>query len=278
MKVTKEIQRQLNLKNKGMISGAKAMRGIFEDLRRQAMAEMQGVSSDSYTAYYMRQNRAMLEKAIADTESAAKRELDSRLSGMWNDGGDLVTKALSAGGISVSGQYHMLGQTLLDTLKDFASTRLEGLTEAAWNKINGEISLGALGQKTPYEVAKSIAGTLKDPGIFRNVFTRAETITETEMGRVFSTATLENMKQAVKSVTGLKKEWWHAGHPKKPRYTHLLLHGQRQDVNVPFVIGSLSIDYPRDPKAALEEVIHCGCEVVPWKEEWAQGKEMKIAA
>jgi len=264
----KEIIKLLKQKNKKVITGTDAMRGILTDLRKQTLDELQGVSSDSYTAYYMKQNRAMLEKALADFESKAKRELDGRLTGMWDDGGDLVTKAVATGGISIGGQLHMLTQTLLETLKDFAFTRIESLTDAAWDKISGELSLGVLGQKTPYEVMQSIAGTLKDPGIFKNVSTRAEVITETEMGRVYSTATMDGIKQAAKSVPGLLKEWWHAGHPKIPRYSHLLLHGQRQPVDEPFVTGSLVIDYPRDPKAALEEVIHCGCEVVPWHPAW----------
>jgi hypothetical protein len=134
--------------------------------------------------------------------------------------------------------------------------------------MNGELSLGVLGQKTPFEVAKAIAGTLKDPGIFRNVLTRAATITEVEMGRVFSTATVESLKKAATIVPGMQKEWLHAGHPRMPRLSHLRLHGQHKNMDEPFITGSLVIDYPRDTKAPLEEVMHCGCEVVPWMEKW----------
>lgn len=268
MDVMNKINSLLKQKNKGIVSAEKAMRGVYEDLRKQTIAELQGVDTDSYQAYHLRQNRAMLEKAIADAESRAKRVMSGNLDKMWDGGGDLVKEAMRAGQAIVQGQAYFLSPSLLDTLKDFASTRLESLSEAAWNKINGELTMGVLGQKTPWEVSKAIAGTIKDPGIYKNVMTRSATITEVEMGRVFSTATMESLKKAERDVPGMMKEWDHAGHPFKPRLTHLALHGQRKNVDEPFITGSLVIDYPRDPKAPLEEVIHCGCEVIPWHPSW----------
>jgi hypothetical protein len=266
--VMNKINSLLKQKNKGIVSAEKAMRGVYEELRKQTIAELQGVDSDSYSAYYMKQNRAMLEKAIADAESRAKREMSGNLDKMWNGGDDLVKEVMYAGELTVSGQAFFLNPTLLDTLKDFASTRLESLSEAAWNKINGELTMGVLGQKTPWEVSKAIAGTIKDPGIYKNVMTRAATITEVEMGRVFSTATMKSLEKAARDVPGMGKEWLHAGHPFKPRMSHLALHGQRKNMDEPFITGSLVIDYPRDPKAPIEEVIHCGCEVIPWHPSW----------
>jgi hypothetical protein len=266
--VMNKINALLKQKNKGIISAEKAMRGVYEELRKQTISELQGVDADSYSAYYLKQNRAMLEKAIADAESRAKRGMNESLDKMWDGGKDLVQEAMYTGEVTVSGQAFFLSPALLDTLKDFAATRLESLSEAAWNKVNGELTMGVLGQKTPWEVSKAIAGTIKDPGIYKNVMTRAATITEVEMGRVYSTATVESLAKATQAVPGMKKEWIHAGHPFKPRVSHLALHGKRVDVNESFITGSLVIDYPRDPKAPIEEVIHCGCEVVPWHESW----------
>jgi hypothetical protein len=266
--VMNKINSLLKQKNKGVLSAEKAMRGVYEELRKQTISELQGVEAVSYSAYYLKQNRAMLEKAIADAESRAKRDMNGNLDKMWDGGGDLVKDTMRAGELTVSGQAYFLNPTLLDTLKDFASTRLESLSEAAWSKINGELTMGVLGQKTPWEVSKAIAGTIKDPGIYKNVMTRAATITEVEMGRVFSTATAQSLEKAAQAVPGMMKEWNHAGHPFKPRMSHLALHGQRKNVDEPFVTGSLVIDYPRDPKASIEEVIHCGCEVIPWHPSW----------
>jgi hypothetical protein len=276
--VTKKISRLLKQKNRGILSSASAMLGIYKDLRKQSIDEIKSVEDDSYAAYHLKQNRIMLEKAIADAESAAKTAMNDNINNMWEAGEAFVAETLAAGEISISGQPYLLNRSLLESLKDFASTRLDSLTEAAWNKINAELSLGVLGQKTPYEVSKAIAGTIKNPGIYRNVFTRATTITEVEMGRIFSTATMESLKNAQESVPGLMKEWIHAGHPKKPRASHLSLHGQKKKVDEPFVIGSLVIDYPRDPKAPLEEVIHCGCEVIPWHPDWGDSAEIALAA
>jgi hypothetical protein len=189
------------------------------------------------------------------------------LDAAWEDGGDLVPEALRAGGLSVA--FGHVPGPLLESLKEFSFHRIKGLTGDAFTKIRGELSLGILGQKTPQQVATSIAGGLESPGVFNSLEERAEVITQVEMGRAYSQASQISMDQAAASVPELKKQWWHAGHPKRPRQNHLALHGQVQPVDRPFVIGSLEIDFPRSPKAPASEVIRCGCDHVPWHPTWA---------
>src|SRR4030042_4494076 len=92
----------LKQKNKGIVSAEKAMKGVYEELRKQTIAELQGVEAGSYSAYYLKQNRAMLEKAIADAESRAKRGMNENLDKMWDRGGELVKDAMYAGELTVS--------------------------------------------------------------------------------------------------------------------------------------------------------------------------------
>jgi hypothetical protein len=136
--------------------------------------------------------------------------------------------------------------------------KIEGLSDSAWDKIRGELTLGIMGGKTPQEVAKAIGMNLEDPSIFTSIAARAEVITKMEIGRTFSTAAEKRMEDADKYVDGLEKQWRHVGHPMKPRLTHLAADGQHVLVNEPFDIGGVEMMYPRDPAAPLDETINCG--------------------
>jgi len=119
-------------------------------------------------------------------------------------------------------------------------------------------------------VAGSIAGNLNGPSIFKSVAERAETITGLEMGKVFSTATQKSMEQAEDVLPGLESMWLHAGHPRMPRRTHLMMHGQKRKIGNPFyrTPQGQPVMYPRDPKAPVSEIIRCGCIHIPWHPDW----------
>jgi hypothetical protein len=153
-------------------------------------------------------------------------------------------------------------------LQDYGSDRLSSLFGDAWTKIKGELNLGVLGGKTPAEVAAVIGRNLKEASVFGSIAKRAEAITGLEMGRAFSMAADLRMKKAANYVPGLEKQWVHAGSPKQPRLSHLLLHGAHVPVDEPFDAGGIKIMYPRDPAAPLSEVISCGCDHVPYHSSW----------
>ncbi|MBC8018603.1 MAG: hypothetical protein H7X83_08810, partial [Verrucomicrobia bacterium] len=125
-------------------------------------------------------------------------------------------------------------------------------------------------QKTPQEIAGAIAGTLERPGVFKGIAERAEVITKTELGRTFSMAAQKSFESAADTLPGLQKMWLHAGHPKSPRISHLGLNGSIKEVNQPFLVGSVIMMHPRDPKAPISEIINCGCMHVPYMAEWGK--------
>ena len=268
--VTEEITRLLQAKDRKILDGSQAVRGLLTEVKRQIVDELQAVRGESYAAYHLKQNLTSIERYLQAFESSASAELDKLLDAAWDAGTDLVPTAARAGGLSVA--FGHIPGPLLVALKDFGFHKIRGLSSAAFDRIRGELSLGILGQKTPWEVTQAIAGTLDSPGVFKSIEARAETITKVEMGRAYSQATQIGMEQATRSVPELKKQWWHAGHPKQPRQNHLKLHGQIQPVDRPFLLGSLSMRFPRDPRAPAAEVIGCGCEVVPWHPNWSNEK------
>jgi len=273
--VSAEVLRLLKLKDQKILDGQAAVAALLAEAKRQILDELLSVAGDSYSAAALRQNLASIEKALQTFESAAGRELTGQLAGAWDLGEDLPSAAARAAG-QLGMSARMVPQALLRTLQDFSAHKISGLAADAFTKIRGELTLGILGQKTPHQVYSAIVGALESPGIFPSIEARARVIALTEMGRAYSAASQLGMEEAAGSVPGLQKQWWHAGHPRRPRQNHLLLHGQVQPVNKPFLIGSVALMYPRDPKAPAREVIACGCVHVPYHPDWGVDDRLPI--
>ncbi len=261
-----EIKRILREKDAGIRTGVASMAALLKELQKEVLDEIGRAAVSGWETTFLRQLLASVQVHLQDFEIKAAREAGQLLDESWAGGISLVDAPLTAAGEIVSG--FGMSTTTLDVMKDFTFNKISGLSGAAWDRVRGELTLGILGGKTPQEVAKEIGKNLTDPSIFRSVNMRAEAITKTEMGRVFSLASQERMDQAAEHVEGLEKQWLHRGHPKVPRPTHLLAHGQHVPVDEPFLIGSVPMMHPRDPGSGIKEIIHCGCDSVPWKKEW----------
>jgi len=253
--VNSEIRRILKDKDLAIRSGVESVMDLLKELQRQTLEELGKAALGSWDAYHMKQVLDSIEIQISNFQAKAKAEAGGLLNDSWDKGQALVYGPLNVGGIYTG--FH-LSTSVLDTLKDFTFHKIEGLSDAAWEKIRGKLTLGILGGKTPQQVAEAIGKNLKDPSVFTSISRRAEVITKTEMGRAFSTAAELRMEDAAKNVPGMEKEWRHVGHPKVPRAMHLAADGQTVPVNEPFNIGGVRMMYPRDPAAPIDETINCG--------------------
>lgn len=254
--VNSTIKRILREKDAGIASGTQAMLDLLRELQKQVIGDIGKAALGSWDAYSLKQALDSINEQIANFDAQAKREISGLLDDSWKTGEGMVDSALSAGEISVA--YRYLSPSLLNTFKDFTFHKLEGLSNDAWYKIKGELNLGILGTKTPQEVAAAIGDDLTSRSIFSSIADRAEVITKTEMGRVFSQATQDRLAQAAQDVPDLEKQWLHAGHPKVARPAHVAANGQHVPVDRPFNIGGVAMMFPRSPEAPLEEVINCG--------------------
>jgi hypothetical protein len=253
--VNSEIERILRLKDQGILGGSEAIIRLLENLQSQVIDELGRAAIGSWDAYHLRQVANSIQWQINDFRHAADSQITSNINDAWKIGQVLVDAPLATQGIYVG--FH-ISTSVLEALRDFAFHKIDGLSTAAWDKIRGELTIGILGQKTPQQVADAIGRNLTEPSIFKSIADRAEVITQTEMGRTFSTAAEIRMEEAGKYVDGLEKQWRHVGHPKVPRATHLAADGQIVPVDQPFNIGGVEMMYPRDPAAPLDEVINCG--------------------
>lgn len=277
IKVSDKIKAILAARDSGIATAQGAVLDLLAELRRQILTELVDAPGDSFTAYRLRQSLSGIEKHLADFEGNVKSTLGAGLDASWNSGAGMLAEAAATAGVS-AGFYH-IPTALLDSLKEFTFGKVSGVSGDLYNKLRGELTLGVLGQKSPAEVAASLAGQLQGVKMpkdrwghpyFKSAAERAEVITGTEMGRAFSLATQKSMEAAQETLPELKKIWLHAGHPKVGRIIHVHLHGQKRAMDKPFyqAPGGYGVQFPRDPNAPISEVIRCGCTHIPYLPEF----------
>lgn len=282
VKVTDILTQILTDQGRRTIDSQETIRLMLVEVQRQVLNELLSVpqSDAGFPAWRLRQTLDSINAHLAVFELEAKKELAVAITESWEGGAGLLEKMVVASG---SGNYGISRNLLnqmdpwLQNMKNFAWGKVEGLAADAGAKIKAELSLGVLGQKTPFEVAQKITGSLpsdlptwknSDRTIFKTIDERAQVITQTEMGRAFSMSHQASMADAADTLPGLQKMWLHAGHPKKARIYHLRLNGNIKPVDENWLVGNISMMYPRDPKAPASEVIRCGCMHVAYMPEW----------
>lgn len=284
IKVTDILQQILTAQGRRTIDGQEAIVRMLEEVRRQVLQELVSVqpqADGNFPAWRLRQTLDSVNDHLAVFESEAKKELAVAITESWEAGAGMLKQMVVAGGgtFGISGNLLHQMDPWLQNMKNFTWGKVEGLAADLSSKIKAELSLGVLGQKTPYEVAQAIAGNLPKElptwknstrTIFSSIEERAQVITQTEMGRAFSMAHQGSMAAAADTLPTLQKMWLHAGHPKRARIYHLALNGNIKPVAENWLVGNISMMYPRDPKAPASEVIRCGCMHVAYMPEWGK--------
>jgi hypothetical protein len=233
------------------------------------------VASTEWQAYYLPEMKRAIEDALRAFGDQYGIELRTAQRTFWEHGIDMVDLPLKTVGIAQA--IPQIDHTVLSIMQDFSADLVEGLTKSAISKINNELTLGLMGQKSPYEVMGAIGRNLKQKSIFKNIADRAEAITRTEAGRVLSAASQARQEKAAQVVPGLQKEWRHSHIAKMPRAAHLAVEGQIRDVDKPFDVAGEKLMYPRDPAGSAKNTIRCECYSVPYHSDWGAVSE-RLAA
>ena len=188
-------------------------------------------------------------------------------------GVDKVDQPIRAAGIEIS-----LPEPSLSILQASQRATVDLITDLgkdAAQNIKRQILLGANGGKTPFEVIEEVGRNLDDPSVFGTIANRAEVITRTEIGRVQSIATQVRQEEAAKVVEGLKKQWWASF---VGRQNHMAIHRQVREVDEPYDIPAAGrvpkeqLMFPKDPNGSAANTINCGCQSLPYKEDWGLEK------
>jgi len=244
-------------------AGVKRVIGLLSDARKEVAAT---VASTEWQAYRLGEMKSAIERALQEFGSKYGVELRDMQRTFWETGVDIVDLPIREVGIFMA--MPEIDITALAILQDYSSDLVTGLSRDAVKKINQELIMGIMGNKTPYDVMGAIGRNLKDKSIFRSIAARAETITRTEAGRVLESASQARKESAEKVVPGLQKQWFYGHSPKMPRLDHMAAHGQIRDVDKPFNVGGEELMFPRDPAGSAKNTINCGCTSIPYHPDW----------
>lgn len=281
--VNEEIKQLLLAKNRNAKAGLKAIKGVLAQAQKQVKAEIGLAAIDSWDSFHLPQLLAEIERHIANFGTSMQSAVSGLLDDTWDLGVESVNSTLlNANELNIGNFF--IPKSSLEALKNFTFTSLKGVSESARASISGEVSLGILSGKSPRDVSRAIGNVLAngkdltDRSIWAKIHRRAAVITNTEMGRVLSVATNERIEEAARHVPDLKKRWIHAGHPAKPRPSHVREEFEKPiSVDQPFIVDGVPMMFPRDPAAPIEQVINCGCIHVAFKDSWKNAGKKKVS-
>lgn len=234
-------------------AGVKRVIKLLHAARRDVAAT---VASTEWQAYHLPQMKAAIERALQEFGQKYGVEMRELQRGFWEKGVDMTDLPLREVGIWQA--IPEIDTAALAILQDYSSDLVEGLSKSAIKKINTELTLGLMGQKSPYDVMGAVGRNLKDKSIFKSLAHRAETIVRTEAGRVLEAAGQARKESAVRVVPGLQKQWYYGHTAKSPRLDHMAVDGQVQDVDKPFLVSGEKLMYPKDPAGSAKNTINCG--------------------
>lgn len=242
---------------------------MLEDARKEVAAQ---VASTPWQAHHLAELKQAVDRAIVDFRVKWGASLSDHLNASWAHGIDMVDLPLREVGIFAA--IPEIDTTVLSIMQDFSVDLVNGLTDEAKKKINNELTLAFMGQKTPYDAMEAIGRNLEDKTIITNISKRAETITRNEGNRVLEAATQARQEEAAKVVPQLRKQWRHSLFGvKEPRVSHQIIDGQIRDVDEPFDVGGEELMHPLDPAGSAENTINCHCYSIPAMSSW-EGLEL----
>ena len=239
---------------------AKSIR-LLKELRKEVALQI--VDSD-WKTHHVPQLKDAVEKVVSRFLQQYQAQLSDAEVNLWKAGIDQVDWPLSYIGIQAGTTE--ISRTALEIVQDYSADLIANLAGDAAAKINAEIAMGILGGRTPWEVMKAVGRNLDEPGVFKTIAVRAETITRTELARVNSLARevrIEDVVAANPDVRWLKK--WVSSRKAHPRPHHAELNGVTVRVDKNFPGG---IPYPHAPGLSAKDVINCGCSHVLTLADW----------
>lgn len=257
------VRAQIRRRHEQADEGVLAVLGTLVELQTEIRDTLDRDAS-AFDAYRLPELLGEIERRIERWRARAVGAVERSIESAWELGPEMVNGPFAAAEIHLG--RAILPETLLEELKDYAASKIKDIGPVARKRIEEHIRRGVLGGQTPHQVMRGVQKSLKEPGPFRFVSFRAETITRTEMGRVHSLAADRRLQTAAKQVPGLKKQWIWSG---KSRVMHAQISGQIREHDDRYRMpDGVRMRFPRDPEAPVEHVANCGCESVPYLDAW----------
>ena len=211
------------------------VRRVLEILEHARLEVAARIAETEWQAYHIPQ----LKSAVKTTIEGFERRYGVRQSEALRDAhlaaADVVDAPLNYVGLRVP--VVQIPATHLDVLQGYSADLIEGLTKDLLKKVNGEITLGIIGQRTPHQVMEALGLSLDDKGVFKSIAARAEAITRTEMGRVYAASREARHQQVVALGEMTWRKRWISSGKARPRPNHAALNGVEVPVDADFSGG-----------------------------------------
>jgi hypothetical protein len=249
---------------------------VLQDMatvRRDLLARIAEVPEGSFNARVLPELLDILDDGVKRYREQFSQEMEQGQAAAATRA-DLAIEAVAR---AVGVEVRILGVTLptFDALGHMALDLITQMTDNMRTDLRSFIYQGTLGTRTPYEVMQDIRQylTTNQAEGLHGAAWRAEAITRTEIGRVYSEVTQQRLEQALSDLPGLLKEWRHSG-GRNPRSGHQAANGQRVPVREPFLVAPIigqpteRLQYPRDAAASARNTVNCRCTSTPWMARW----------
>lgn len=231
-----------------------------------------GGDGDSFETFHLNQLIGAIDAATHRFRLRYGAAMADELLRSWRAGGDFAPWVFERAGVSVP--IMGLSPFQIEAALSYSARLVQHVTDDVRRKIDNAVYTGVMGRRSNFEIMQELAPLLTNPkragpGFAGSPMFQAETVLRTEKGRVYSMADRARMRQFADHIPGLEKRWLHSGNPSEPRPYHRdVLHGQVRPWNGYFDVNGLDAWGPHDPSLPPEEVIRCGCKVVPWMKSW----------
>lgn len=239
---------------------------LLHDARIRIAAEL--VTAEGWNFYRLTQLQYIVESNLRRFQAELLRVLTSGEEIAYREGGLWIEEPLARMGYRVP--FADLSPYQLMVIQAYSADLIKGLVDEAINKINAALSLGILGEKSPFEVMQEITRILGEEGLeaLGGIAVRAEKIARTELARIMNMATFARQTEAAKVIPSLMKEWVSVLWPGRTRPHHWAAHGQRVPVEEPFIVMGEAMMYPHDPSGSPANVVNCMCRSVLYHPSW----------
>ena len=250
----------------------KRLISLLQDTRVNLGSALAGNPTD-FEQFRLSSLRASVDDIIAQFESQLNRDLAGSLTGVSEIGVVSVAEPLDVIGLNVS-SFNVISPQQVNIALDFSADLVQNITDDLRGKINTELRLATLAEKSPFQAMKDITdklgvkatdgiwGTRNRPEVVKGVAARAETIVRTEMTRIHNLAQNTTQQQAASIIPGLLKRWI-ATPDRRTRKTHRNAHKryfkEPIPIDEPFRVGNSDLMFPGDPRGEAKETVNCRC-------------------
>lgn len=242
---------------------------LLEIAEESVQAVLQAASTDWQQWHYAK-IQGQLNQAFIDLGDRSAEQIAKYSPEVFVAGVDLIDKPLASAGIKVTGLSPLLNHPTLTAITNFQTERIKSIATGMFEGVKKELSLVTIGAQDFYKARDNISAMLVEPSYYD-----AKRLINTEMSRLYSTATNARLLQSSAAVPGLKKEW-RTGRRKEHRLHHLALRGTRKPVDEKFKVGQIEMMHPHDPAGGAAETIYCSCYVVPVMDNWDVDEKLAL--